>query len=132
MSYSHTHIAMYIVTRIRHSLSYVIPIRELGSHGRALDCQSSRIKGTVVHSFLPPFRNLPLLFPKYHYTLALAPSCINIVYQTFKCYSVPANKEPFLNQLARVTLVHNWYRTTSMCFHVYSREYTCSANCHKF
>ena len=34
---------------------------------------------------------------------------------------IPANKEPFLNQLARVILVHNWYRSTSMCFHVYSR-----------
>ena len=44
----------------------------------------------------------------------------------------PANKEPFLNQLAHVILVHNWYRSTSTCFHVYSREYTCSACCHKF
>ena len=44
----------------------------------------------------------------------------------------PANKEPFLNQLARVILVHNWYRSTSTCFHVYSREYTCSACCHEF
>ena len=44
----------------------------------------------------------------------------------------PTNKEPFLNHLARVILVHNWYCSTSMCFHVYSREYTCSACCHKF
>ena len=29
-------------------------------------------------------------------------------------------------------LVHNWYRSTSTCFHVYSREYTCSAWCHEF
>ena len=44
----------------------------------------------------------------------------------------PANKEPFLNQLTRVILVHNWYRSTSTCFHVYSREYTCSVCCHEF
>ena len=44
----------------------------------------------------------------------------------------PANKEPFLNQLAGVILVHNWYRSTSTCFHVYSCEYTCSACCHEF
>ena len=44
----------------------------------------------------------------------------------------PASKEPFLNQLARVILVHNWYRCTSTCFQVYSREYTCSACCHEF
>ena len=44
----------------------------------------------------------------------------------------PANKEPFLNQLARVILVHNWYRSTSTCFHVYSCEYMCSACCHDF
>ena len=44
-------------------------------------------------------------------------------------YSIiyPANKEPFLNQLAGVILVHNWYRSTSTCFHVYSREYTCTS-----
>ena len=47
-------------------------------------------------------------------------------------YIHPANKEPFLNQLARVILVHKWYRSTSICFHVYSREYTCSACCHEF
>ena len=44
----------------------------------------------------------------------------------------PANKEPLLNQLAHVILVHNWYRSTSTCFHVYSREYMCSARCHEF
>ena len=44
----------------------------------------------------------------------------------------PANKEPFLNQLAHIILVHNWYRSTSTCFHVYSRKYTCSACCHRF
>ena len=44
----------------------------------------------------------------------------------------PANKEPFLNQLTHVILVHNWYRSTSTCFHVYSREYTCSVCCHEF
>ena len=44
----------------------------------------------------------------------------------------PANKEPFLNQLAHVILVHNWYHSTSTCVHVYSREYTCSACCHEF
>ena len=44
----------------------------------------------------------------------------------------PANKEPFLNQLAGVILVHNWYHSISTCFHVYSREYTCSACCHEF
>ena len=44
----------------------------------------------------------------------------------------PANKEPFLNQLAGVILVCNWYRATSTCFLVYSREYTCSACCHEF
>ena len=44
----------------------------------------------------------------------------------------PANKEPFLNQLARVILVHNWYRSTSICFRVYSRVYKSSACCHKF
>ena len=42
------------------------------------------------------------------------------------CTAHPANKEPFLNQLARVIQVHNWYRSTSTCFHVYSCEYTCS------
>ena len=36
---------------------------------------------------------------------------------------VPANKEPFLNQLAHVIRVNNLYRSTSTCFHVYSREY---------
>ena len=42
-------------------------------------------------------------------------------------------KEPFLNQLADVILIHNWYRSTSTCFHVYSREYTCSTGCcHEF
>ena len=45
---------------------------------------------------------------------------------------IPANKEPFLNQLACVILVHKWYRSTSMCFHVYSCEYTCSTCCHEF
>ena len=45
---------------------------------------------------------------------------------------IPANKEPFLNQLTHVTLVHNWCRSTSMCFHVYSRAYTCSACYHEF
>jgi len=45
---------------------------------------------------------------------------------------IPANKEPFLNQLTRVKLVHNWYRSTSTCVHVYSREYTWSACCHDF
>ena len=30
----------------------------------------------------------------------------------------PAKKEPFLNQLAHVILVHNWYLSTSTCFHV--------------
>ena len=45
---------------------------------------------------------------------------------------IPANKEPFLNQFAHVILVHNWYRSTSTCFHVYSREYTCSASCQWF
>ena len=44
----------------------------------------------------------------------------------------PANKEPFLNQLTRVILVHNWHRSTSMCFIVYSHEYTCSACCNEF
>ena len=48
----------------------------------------------------------------------------------------PANKEPFLNQLAHVILVHNWYRTINTCFHVYIHvntvQYTCSACCHKF
>ena len=34
----------------------------------------------------------------------------------------PANKEPFLNQLARVILVHTCYCSSSTCFHVYSRE----------
>jgi hypothetical protein len=33
----------------------------------------------------------------------------------------PAYKEPFLNQLARVILVHNWYRSTSMCIQVNTR-----------
>ena len=47
-------------------------------------------------------------------------------------YDNLANKEPFLNQLACVILVHNWYRSTSTCFHVYPREYMCSACCHKF
>ena len=42
---------------------------------------------------------------------------------------IPANKEPFLNQLACVLLVHNWYCPTSTCFHMYSGEYTCSACC---
>ena len=31
-----------------------------------------------------------------------------------------------------VILVHNWYRSTSTCFRVYSHEYTCSACCHEF
>ena len=31
---------------------------------------------------------------------------------------LPANKEPFLNQLACVILVHNWYCSTSTCFHM--------------
>ena len=46
--------------------------------------------------------------------------------------TVPANKEPFLNQLVRVILVHNWYHSTSTCFLVHSHEYTCSACCHEF
>ena len=50
----------------------------------------------------------------------------------FDLQSYPANKEPFLTQLTRVILVHNWYRSTSTCFHVYSREYTCSVCCHEF
>ena len=33
--------------------------------------------------------------------------------------SYPANKEPFLNQLAGVIMVHNWYRSISTCFHVF-------------
>ena len=45
---------------------------------------------------------------------------------------IQANKEPFLNQFAHVILVHNWYCSTSTCFHVYSCEYTCSACCHEF
>ena len=45
---------------------------------------------------------------------------------------ISANKEPYLNQLACVILVHNWYRSTSTCFLVYSLEYTCSACCHEF
>jgi hypothetical protein len=44
----------------------------------------------------------------------------------------PAIQEPLLNQLAHVILVHHWYRSTSTCFHVYSREYTCSACCQEF
>ena len=44
----------------------------------------------------------------------------------------PANTELFLNQLAHVILVHNWYRSTSMCLYVYSPEYTCSACLHEF
>jgi len=44
----------------------------------------------------------------------------------------PSKQEPFLNQLAHVILVHNWYRSTSMCFHTYSREYMCFACCHEF
>ena len=51
---------------------------------------------------------------------------------SFYCYYCIANKESFLNQLAHVILAHNWYRSTSMCFHVYSHEYTCSACCHEF
>ena len=43
----------------------------------------------------------------------LQPQCYHI-----KTDKLPANKEPFLNQLAGVILVHNWYRSTSMCFHV--------------
>ena len=34
------------------------------------------------------------------------------------------NKEPFLNQLAHVILVHNLYSSTSTCFLVYSHEFT--------
>ena len=48
------------------------------------------------------------------------------------CHGNPENKEPFLNQLAHVILVYNWYRPTSICFLVYSCEYTCFACCHKF
>ena len=29
-------------------------------------------------------------------------------------------------------LLQLWYHSTSTCFHVYSREYTCSACCHEF
>ena len=38
------------------------------------------------------------------------------------CFHIPANKEPFLYQLACVILVQYWYRSTSVCFHVYSRQ----------
>ena len=38
---------------------------------------------------------------------------------------IPANKEPFLNQLAGVILVHNWYHSTSTCFHVYVNHVFC-------
>jgi len=44
----------------------------------------------------------------------------------------PANKEAFLNQLARVILIRNWYHSTSTCFHVYLCEYMCSACCLEF
>ena len=40
------------------------------------------------------------------------------VYIYIYIYIYPTNKEPFLNQLACVIVVHNWYRSTSTCFHV--------------
>ena len=53
---------------------------------------------------------------------------INFHILTSCLWPIPANMEPFLNQLARVILVHNWYRSSSTCFHVCF----CSACCHKF
>ena len=45
-------------------------------------------------------------------------TCPKLVHLNNCAYSDnPANKEPFLNQLARVILVHNWYHSTSTCFH---------------
>ena len=55
---SHSHIAIYIVTRIRHSLSYVIPhCGKRLSRGRAPDCQSRGRWFNPTYQVLP-FRNL--------------------------------------------------------------------------
>ena len=68
-----------------------------------------------------------------HASLLMYLFCFIITFRKLMFYvMIPANKEPFLNQLTRVILVHNWYRSTSTCFHVYSREYTCSVCCHEF
>ena len=59
-------------------------------------------------------------------------SLIIISLVSIELFLYPANKEAFLSQLACVVLVHNWYRSTSTCFRVYSCEYTCSDCCHEF
>ena len=46
--------------------------------------------------------------------------CLCVCMCVYVCVCVPANKEPFLNQLVLVILVHNWYQSNSTCFLVYS------------
>ena len=54
-------------------------------------------------------------------------------YLTVSVFSLPSKQGTISEPVGRChILVHNWYCSTSMCFHVYSREYTCSACCHEF
>jgi len=70
------------------------------------------------------------------YIQYLGCKCIRTSHESvFKLWwvcALPENKEQFLNQLAHVILVHNWYCCIITCFYVYSREYMCSACCHEF
>ena len=68
----------------------------------------------------------------YHYGVAKPPLLLQMATVNVADMCTQQKKEPFLNQLAHVILVHNWFRSTSTCFHVYSLEYTCSACCHEF
>ena len=103
--------------------------------GRACVIQIANHKGTnTVNIFYPVFLNIASL-PRITKLLLLIITQSNatcVAYNNGNVFKFPTNKEPFLNQLAHVILVHNCYHSTSTCFHVYTHEYTCSAGCHEF